>query len=217
MNFNFKYFKNALNYSLPLIVHTITGILLGFTNRFFIIKFIGIKEAGIFASAYQLCFIISLFHTSFNEAWMPYLYKELTFNNSLKLKIKLTKITYLYTGFLIIITFAVIKLVPFAYEIIGKSFRIDFNIVSWILIGFLFNGLYKMVVNYLFYYKKTKLIAIGTIFTFLFNLVLNYYFIKEWELLGAAIALCLTFFVHFLIFFFLSNKYFPLPWFYFFK
>lgn len=217
LTFDYKYLKDALTYSIPLIVHTITGILLGFTNRFFIIKFVGIQEAGIFASAYQLCFVISLFHTSFNEAWMPYLFKEITLNNNLQLKIKLTKITYLYAFFLIIITISVIGMIPVIYKIIGKSFQIDFSVLFWILFGFLFNGLYKMFVNYLFYFKKTNFIALGTVLTFLLNLVLNYFLIKESGVIGAAIALCITFFVHFLIFFIISNKYFPLPWFYFLK
>jgi O-antigen/teichoic acid export membrane protein len=104
---------------------------------------------------------------------------------------------------------------PLIYKFIGKSFQINFINIVIISFAFLLNGFYKMLVNYLFYTKKTFYVALGTIIALLFNLVLNYYFIIQFKILGASIALFLTFFLHFLIFLFLVNMNFKLPWFYF--
>ncbi len=213
--FSIVYLKESLVFGFPLIIHTISGILLGFSNRYFIIKYVGLEEAGVFASAYQLCFIISLLHTSFNEAWVPYLFKSLSNNDSLSTREKLVKITYLYFFILFILTIIFILIMPLIYKFIGKSFQINFINIVIISFAFLLNGFYKMLVNYLFYTKKTFYVALGTIIALLFNLVLNYYFIIQFKILGASIALFLTFFLHFLIFLFLVNMNFKLPWFYF--
>ncbi|GEM_PF-1057235 len=211
-SFNLNYIKTALNFSFPLLIHTIAGILLGFLNRFFIIHELGVTEAGIFASAYQLCFVVSLFHTSFNEAWVPYLFNSLSNNESIQNKSRLIRITYLYFIFLIIITLGFILVTPLLYKIIGKEFHINSIVIIFISIGFLFNGFYKMIVNYLFFIKKTMIIAYGTLFALFINVVLNYLFINKYGLIGASIALVLTFFFHFIIFVYFIQKYYPMPW-----
>lgn len=212
LSFNISYIKIALTFSFPLLIHTIAGILLGFLNRFFIISELGVTEAGIFASAYQLCFIVSLFHTSFNEAWVPYLFSTLSNSESIQNKIRLMRITYLYFLFLILITLGFILFIPFIYKIIGKDFQVSYSITILISIGFLFNGFYKMIVNYLFYIKKTKIIAYGTLLALIINTILNYFLIDKFKLIGASMALTLTFFLHFIIFLYFLHKYYPMPW-----
>lgn len=214
-NYSKNYLRTALSFSFPLLIHTFAGVLLGFLNRFFIIRMVGVHEAGIFASAYQLCFIISLFHTSFNEAWVPYLFSTLSKDESFMTKVKLIKITYIYFFFLTLLTILFIIALPLVYKIIGKDYRINIYLIIIMSIGFLFNGFYKMIVNYLFYIKKTVLVAYGTMLALVINIFLNYFLIKQYILLGASLALAFTFFFHFIIFLYLLNKNYSLPWFYF--
>lgn len=216
LKFSTFFLKESLIFGFPLIIHTVSAILLGFSNRFFLIKYLGLNQSGIFASAYQLCFVISLLHTSFNEAWVPYLFKTLSYNDSYYTRKNLVRITYLYFLFLFILTIVFLLFIPFIYKFIGKDFQISYYNVIIIAFAFLFNGFYKMLVNYLFYTKKTYYVAVGTLFVLLINLLYNYIFIIKYGILGASIALFLTFFTHFIIFFILVNINFKLPWFYFF-
>lgn len=210
-----QYLVDSLKFGLPLIIHTVSGILLGFSNRFFIIKYLGLHEAGIFASAYQIGLAISLLHTSFNEAWVPYLFKNLTNNDCYKTRKKLVKITYYYYIFLFLLTILFILFTPILYKIISRNFYISSINLIFIAFAFLFNGYYKMIVNYLFYEKKTYYVAIGTLIALFLNFAFNFFFITKYSLLGASIALFFTFFCHFIIFLLILNYNFKLPWLYF--
>lgn len=216
-NFSKDYIISSLKFGLPLIIHAVSSILLGFSNRFFIIKYLGLHEAGIFASAYQIGMAISLLHTSFNEAWVPYLFKNLSLHDSYSTRKSLVKITYYYYIFLFFLSILFILITPALYTFISKKFYISTINLVFIAFAFMFNGYYKMIVNYLFYEKKTHYIALGTLLALLLNLSFNYFLILRYNLLGASISLFLSYFFQFIIFLVILNFNFNLPWFYFLK
>jgi len=69
-----------------------------------------------------------------------------------------------------------------------------------------------MVVNYIFYVKKTYILAWVTFFSAGINIILNYFFIKANGAIGAAQATTITFFVQFIIVWILSAKVYKMPW-----
>ena len=102
---------------------------------------------------------------------------------------------------------------PLIYKfVIGKQFKSGIEVVGWVLLGYAFNGMYKMMVNYLFYLKETKRIALFTLITALTNGILNYFLIKSRGIEGAAIATTLSFLLLFIIVLIYSRKKYPMPW-----
>ena len=69
-----------------------------------------------------------------------------------------------------------------------------------------------MVVNYIFYIKKTYILAWVTFASAGMNIVLNYFFIKANGAIGAAQATTITFFVQFIMVWILSAKVYKMPW-----
>ena len=69
-----------------------------------------------------------------------------------------------------------------------------------------------MVVNYIFYVKKTYILAWVTFFSAGINIVLNYFFIKANGAIGASQATTITFFVQFVMVWILSSKVYKMPW-----
>jgi len=65
------YWKYALVISVPLIFHTLAGIINSQFDRIFINKYVGISEAGIYSFAYNIGLIINILWTSTNQAWVP--------------------------------------------------------------------------------------------------------------------------------------------------
>ncbi len=61
--------KSALNYSLPLILHSIGSYIISFSDRFIILYYLDVKQVGIYAVAYQIGMIMSFINNSFNQAW----------------------------------------------------------------------------------------------------------------------------------------------------
>ena len=96
---------------------------------------------------------------------------------------------------------------------IGKDFQSSIQFVTWIGLGFAFNGMYKMVSNYLFYLRKTKIIGVATICTAALNIALNYILISINGAIGAAQSTAISFFIQFIFVWIISSYYFKMPWF----
>ncbi len=211
LQINKELLNKGLLYSLPLIFHSIGGYILNISDRYFIAGMVSDSELGIYSVAYQIGMAFYILQISFNQAWVPNFMKAINEPNFDKVKI--VKQTYWY-ALISVAVFALLWLcIPVFYWFVDSKFDAGMDIVPWVLLGFLFNGFYFMVVNYLFAMKKTMIIAITTIVVGVINLVLNYFFINLWGIKGAAISTAVSFFLSFVFFWYLSNKYYPMPWF----
>ena len=207
-----EYKVKALTFSTPLIFHTLGGSIIGFSDRFFILIMLGLDNVGIYSVAYQIGMVIALVQNSFNQAWVPYFFEKLK-ENKLSEKVKIVKITYLYFAFMLLLAWIFYLVTPIIYTyFIGDAFNAGESVVLWVLLGYAFQGMYKMVVNYLFFLKKTNTIAYCTIFTMILNLGLNYFLIKINGINGAAQATLISFLALFIIVFITSKRNFEMPW-----
>lgn len=207
-----QYICNALNFGVPLIPHTLGAIIITMTDRLFITKMVGLDATGLYTVGYQIGMIIMILQDSFNKAYVPWLYERLKMDD-LIIKIRLVKITYLY--FLIIISISLLLglIAPwFLRFFVGKQFVGSAIFVVWIALGYAFNGMYKMVVNYIFYAQKTAYLSWITFGSALVNIVLNYFFISFNGAIGAAQATTFTFALSFVATWILSNKVYKMPW-----
>jgi O-antigen/teichoic acid export membrane protein len=208
-----KYIRNALNFGVPLIPHALGGVIITITDRLFITNMIGLDATGLYTVGYQVGMIIGLLENAFNQAYVPWLFERLKLNNEV-VKAKIVKITYIY--FLIIISLALgLGLIStwFLDFFVGKRFVGSSEFVIWIALGYVFNGMYKMVVGYIFYMEKTHILSWITFICAGINVVLNYFFIKINGAVGAAQASTLTFFLSFILTWVLSYRVYKMPWF----
>ena len=115
---------------------------------------------------------------------------------------------------MIILFIITIILTPFIYKIfIGENFSNSIIYVFWIALGFLFQGFYFMVTNYIFYEKKTQFLSIITFCNSIFNIVITYYFINIFGTIGAAYSFTLSCIIIFISAWLLSHRIYPMPWF----
>lgn len=211
-NYNSRYIKNALNFGIPMIPHALGAIFITMTDRVFITNMVGIETTGVYTVGYQIGTIINLLATSFNSAYVPWLYQKLK-ENKYTTKIKIVKFTYFY--FIVIVLLALILglLAPiFLTAFLGKSFNESSVYVIWIALGYAFNGMYFMVTNYIFYEQKTSYLAIVTFASAIINIILNYIFIKKNGAIGAAQATTIIYFVQFLLTWILASRVYKMPW-----
>lgn len=211
-NFNTKHIYDALKFSIPLLPHTISGLVILGTGRLFINSMVGVSETGIYTVGYQIGMIINLLATSFNRAWAPFLYEKLT-QNDYASKVKIVKFTYLYFAGLIFMALALSFTTPWFLNIfVGRMFQSADKYVIWITLGCASNGMYYMVVNYIFYVKKTYILAWITFFAAVVNVIFCYYFIKINGSIGAAQAMTISSGVSFILTWVLSAKVYRMPW-----
>jgi O-antigen/teichoic acid export membrane protein len=211
-NINKTYIKHALGFGVPLIPHALGGVIMTMTDRVFITNMVGIETTGIYTVGYQIGMIINLLATSFNQAYVPWLYSKLK-ENIIATKKRIVKFTYLY--FLIIFLMAVVLslIAPsFLSFFVGREYGNSSIYVTWIALGYAFNGMYFMIGSYIFYAEKTSYLAWVTFTAAILNIGLNYVLISKYGAIGAAMATTLIYFIKFILTWILSSKAYKMPW-----
>ncbi|PRX13761.1 O-antigen/teichoic acid export membrane protein [Nonlabens ulvanivorans] len=191
------YLRIAFKYSTPLIFHSLAGYIISFSDRFIILEFMSAEDVGLYAVAYQVGMIMSFVNNSFNQAWTPYVFSILKGGDLAKIK-QLSKFNYFYFLLMIVLALSIFLMVPLIYEwFIDGKFEVDYQIVFWVLLGYAFNGMYKVLVNYLFYYKRTSSLAIITVSAAVCNIVFCILLVPRIGILGASISTTIAFFLMF--------------------
>lgn len=213
VSLNKSYIKDALFFGIPLIPNALGGWIMASIDRIFINSMVNVATTGIYTVGYQVGMIMGLLVASFNKAWSPFLFEKLK-GNKYSTKIKIVKVTYLYGMGIIALALILSFVAPlFLKYFVDKSFYSAYKYVPWIAFGYAANGMYYMVAYYIFYVKKTHILAWITLFSAGINVVLNYFLIKANGAVGAAQATTITFFVNFGLTWILSAKVYKMPWF----
>ncbi len=210
---NTRYIKHALKFGGGLVPHALGGLLIILTNRFFILNMIGIDETGLYGAASQIANVLGFITLSFNNAFVPWLYQNLTMDSDV-IRRKIVKLTYYYFGLITLSAIVYYFITPIVFSIfINDKFFAAQKYLIWIIFGFAFQGMYFMVTNYISYAEKTHYQAFITLFVGVFNIGANYVFIKIFGAVGAAMAFCMCFLLLFILTWILSAKVYKMPWF----
>lgn len=204
--------SDALRFGIPLIPHTIGGLLVVATDRTLITNVLGIQHTGLYMVALQISMSIGLLTESFNKAYAPWLMEKLV-KPSDALKELIVKSTYLY--FIVIITLATMLgfFAPWILEfIVGKEYISAGGFIIYNALGVAFGGCYYMVVNYIFFESKTVFLAKITFITGTINIPLTYFLLKYIGIAGASISFMIINLSTFLIVWIYSNSVYPMPW-----
>ena len=206
------YIKNALNFGVPLIPHALSGTIKTMVDRVMITSMVSVASTGLYSVGFQIGMIIGILEDSFNRAYVPWLYERLK-RDQYNEKIMIVKLTYAYFAVIICLALALGAIAPwFLSFFVGPQFAGSGQFVLWIAVGFAFNGMYKMVVNYIFYMRKTYILAWVTFSTAIVSIVINYFAIKYLGAIGAAYTYALVGFITFLLVWLLSSRVYAMPW-----
>lgn len=209
--FRMDYLKHAINYGVPLIPHTLSGIAIMYSDKLILTHYHGLDSNGIYSVGFMVGQIIGLLQTSFNQAWVPWVFQKLKIGKK-EDKLRMVKITYLYILGILIAVFFLWLIMPVIYMFFGKAFQAGMDLVLWIALGFAFNGMYKMVSVYIFYLEKTMIIAFTSFGVAIMNVILNFTFIPEYGPQGAAVATMLSMGAQFLVTWFITSRLIKMPW-----
>lgn len=210
--FNLKSVMLSLRFCVPLIPHGLAGWINTGLDKVLINNFVSVSENGIYSISYQFAMIIGLIASSFNRAFVPFLYKKLNEKNPENNKI-LVKYTYLYFLILTIITFLIYFLTPVIMRIfISDDYQDANKYVFWIMMGFLADGFYYGVVNYIYYKKKTYYLSLITFFVAIIHFLLSWMLIPKLGSIAASYATAIGYIISFVLVWIVSNRIHPMPW-----
>lgn len=213
LNFSKTHILYGLSYGLPLIIHTLSKTIVNQSDRIFISKMVSVEETGIYTTGYLVGSVILILCTAFSNFYSPYIYEKLSGEFSEVQKLKTVKLTYTFLLFVLFALFvlALTSDLLFAY-FIDKSYAGGTAYVFWVGAGYFFWGVYLVFSTFIFYFKKTGIMAYLAIVNIVINIILNYCLIKYFGTIGAAYATTISFFIISVMMIYISTKMYKLPW-----
>jgi O-antigen/teichoic acid export membrane protein len=175
-------------YGLSLIPHSSSNWVKAGFDRAIITKNFGLAENGLYSSGSQVGLLLGLLLVAINKAFSPFIFQELS-NSDKLFPPKLKKFIFFYIPILIIGTlfFSFIGNL-FIVIFFSSSYQDSTNYVLLISISQAINGLYLLLVNFVFYYKKTIYLSIISILSSVIHIVSCYFLIQHFQAIGAAYA-----------------------------
>ena len=101
---------------------------------------------------------------------------------------------------------------PLFVFVAGESYRSASAIVGWIALGQGLSGMYLMVTNYVFYSRRTGILAVTTMLSAVIGLGALFILIDRFGLLGAAYAYCIGMGARFVLTWIAAHLRHPMPW-----
>ena len=200
------------HYSLPLMLSSSFGVLLGVADRFSLNFITGLASAGVYAMGLKLANVLKMiFVQPISMAIPPLMFQMAEKPNAQQFYTKL--MTYLTFGLL----FPVIAISMFGQEIvkiltIGKPDYWDaYFVIPLIAFGILFGMLKDQAIFSLQIVKRTGIIASVIIFVSLLNLGLNILFIPFMGVIGAGLSMLLSQIAYFSVMLYYAQRYYPVP------
>ena len=177
--------KYALMISVPMIPHHLSGSLLNNADRFVIKYYCGNADLAVYSFAYNCALVVSVFSTSVNQAYVPWMYRKLK-ENDVGAVSKQGKKLFLFFHMI------VLGVMLFTPELVcvlgGKKYRDAVLVIPVIMLGCCFQFFYTYYVNLEIYCKKTITVSISTLCAAGINLALNFLFIPRFGYTAAAVT-----------------------------
>lgn len=191
--FNWKYWKYALKFNIPLIPHYLSQVVLASSDRIMISKLVGNNQAGIYSLAYSLSLIMTLFNSALMQTLSPWIYEKIK-----KKEIKdMSSVGYIS---LIGIAIANLLLILFAPELIKifapKGYYETIWVIPPISMSVFFMYCYDLFAKFAFYQEKTKTIMLVSVIGAILNIALNYIFIPRFGFIAAGYTTLICYLVY---------------------
>lgn len=212
----FKFEKTILKemvfYSAPLILASISSVLLSFQDRYILNYYSDLNKVGIYSFAYKIANSIKfLIVSSIQMAVSPMIYQMMGEKNSLRFYSK-----YM-TYFSFIVGGLALGLNLFSYEIVkvmgqNVNYWSAAAIIPIISFSLYFDMLKDTSLTGLQIMKKTKLISSIVVFICILNLVLSFLLIPKWHYYGASVATLISEIIYFSLIYYYAQRFYKIPY-----
>lgn len=181
--FNFKLWKYAVWFNLPLIPHYLASTVLSSSDRIMINSICSASDTALYAVAYAVGNIINVFVNAVNSSLGPYTYQKLERGEKGSIK------TFTNTVFvlLLLILCMVALFGPEIMYVLGGSKYVDAKwVIPPVATAIVFFFMYPMFANIEFYYEKRIMTMAASVLAAVANIILNIIFIPVFGYIAAA-------------------------------
>lgn len=193
-----KYLRDDLVYAVPIIIFQGGSFCLFSSDKFFLSYFGNNSAVGIYGYACTFSTILTLGCTAMLSYILPKIYQLLSERSINYKQIRAYFIYYFSFAFFMLV--CIISLTPFLYKhFINEKYYGGLSYLYLIVIGYFFWNISYFFYSFLLYKKHKRKLIVLSVISISISLSTNYFFIKHWEAQGAAISVCISFFLVLLV------------------
>lgn len=191
-SFHWNILKEMMNYGYPLMLASVSAVILAVTDRYMLSSMSGLVETGIYSLGFRISSTLKVvISTSIIYAITPLRMKKIDDPKNQRFYSKIAT----YSSFIFIIGLIIISL--FSLEFLklftgSKDYWAADGIVPVLSYAFLFGLIKDNTIIGLTITKRTKIIGLLIFATSMLNIALNYSLIPIFDIYGAAIATVLS-------------------------
>jgi O-antigen/teichoic acid export membrane protein len=204
--------RSLATFGVPLLPHIFAGSALAYLDRLVVSSLLGTESLGIFMVAMQIGMVIVVLIEPLNKALAPWLFEQLSKEAPAARRMIVNR-TYLL-GAALIGSGVVVATVSTAFfdELIGPKYASAKPLIVFMVSGFVLQGMYYMVVNYLFYAEKTGRLSTMSGLTAALGCLISYSLTSSYGLIGASASFALNNAILFLLVWFAASRAVDMPW-----
>lgn len=195
--------RYAISYSLPLVPHFLSTVLLGQCDRIMISKMCGYDETAIYSVAYSVGAVMIIFNAAIMDSIIPWTYQKLKVQNYDKMPLVSSVSLIIIAGINLLVSLCAPEIVSFMAP---EEYKIAMYVIPPVAISNVFIFLYNLYANIEYFYEETKMVAKASIISAVANVILNYIFIKKFGFLAAGYTTVACYMIYALCHFMFSKK-----------
>lgn len=201
---NFEYWKYGIQYSVPLIVYTVSAQILYQSDKIMIQRISGEDVAAIYSLATTIVYIADILSNAIQGAWIPWLFAKL--NDKSTDEVRRTWI--LLTTGMSLLSWSIVMVSPELVSFMGGN---GYEDAIWLMGSMLSAAVFQFVmlsfVSVEKFYKKTGYSGQAGLIVALINIALNYICIKQFGYQAAAYTTAVSYFTAILIHYRYTKRY----------
>lgn len=175
-----------LRYSFPLIFSVIAWWVNSASNRYVLTALMGVSASGLYAIAYKIPSVLSIFGNVFSQAWSISAVKEYDSRDSDGFFGKM--FTFMTFGMIVMCSLVMILNIPLASLLYSRDFFNAWRFVPLLLLAVVFDILCQFIGGVFTAVKDTNVLAVTTIGGAVVNLVSCLCLVPVIGIMGAAIS-----------------------------
>lgn len=201
--YNKIYWSYACSFSLPIIFHSLSTVILSQFDRTMITWLRNSSETGIYGLAYQFGMVPLVVTTTFENIWIPWFTKKMEEGN----KKIINKMVIYYIRIVTIMCIGIMCIAPEVLKFMSTpEYYNAIYIIPPIIVSTFLMFLASISLDLEYYLKKTRTIASNTVIAALVNVILNLIFIPMYGAIAAAYTTVVAYLVSFLMHYFVARK-----------
>lgn len=207
-----QYLRALVAFGVPMIPHVVVGSAVIYLDRLVVSSVLGSESLGIYMVATQFGMAMVALIEPLNKALAPWLFGQLAKDDA-NVRRTIVKRTYQLYGALALVGVLVASVSHvFFDDLIDARFGAARALIPWTVGGFVLQGMYYSVVNYLFYAERTGRLSAVSATTAALGFVVSYALTSAFGLVGAAISFAFNNGLLFLLVWLVAAKAVPMPW-----